>query len=287
MKKLILLLIVPLLVVGCTTKTDNNETRVKELEQKVIDLQSQQASTTAIVPPAPATTSAAITKTVTSKATEKISEPAPASKSQYDSLASITVKAAICPENTWRPDNNTDDICLCNGGYILNNDKNGCIKATNSATVQTQQPVKTNDQICQDSYGSNSSWSGTTNSTGNIICYCKSGYAWNEQRTSCVVTPIKIDDSVIKIAKCEAEKTEQAQMYQRVEDAAKQMTYTNTLKELDTTDPCGNAFTPEAISICIQGHANLARSIAIESYNKMHNENLITIQNDYTACLNQ
>lgn len=243
MKKLILLLIFPMLLVGCSATKSPNDVKVQELEQKIITLQSQQASTTNIISPATSTPITTI-ETITSKASENISKTA----------------------STPKPKDDTSETPA----------------------------IKSNDQICQDNYGLNSGWNGTRGSNGGLNCDCKSGYAWNTQRTGCVnpsttpaQQPIKTESPEIKIAKCEAEKTQLAQTYQRVEDAAKQMTYTNTLTELNTSDPCGKAFTPEAISICYNGHATLARSIAIQSYNEMHSKNLMTIQNSYIACLNR
>lgn len=53
-----------------------------------------------------------------------------------------------------------------------------------------RQPVtESNDQICQDDYGTNSVWSGTKNSQGGLICGCASGYTWNSSNTACVSAP--------------------------------------------------------------------------------------------------
>ena len=48
-------------------------------------------------------------------------------------------------------------------------------------------PVMSNDQICQKQYGTNSVYSGQTNSQGGLICSCASGYTWNTGQTACVV----------------------------------------------------------------------------------------------------
>ena len=50
-------------------------------------------------------------------------------------------------------------------------------------------PVKTNDQICQDSYGVNSDWDGTKNDAGELVCDCKTGYQWNQGQTVCTTVP--------------------------------------------------------------------------------------------------
>lgn len=53
--------------------------------------------------------------------------------------------------------------------------------STGSATT----PQETNDQICQDSYGAYSEWSGQTNNSGNPTCGCQSGYSWSGDGASC------------------------------------------------------------------------------------------------------
>ena len=94
------------------------------------------------------------------------------------------------------------------GGIALSKDKNGlCLLGiptwitvtgnyANAGLVQninniiwanhTIVKTKTNEQICQDKYGSNSIWSGTTNSKGGAICDCISGYEFNSSGTECV-----------------------------------------------------------------------------------------------------
>jgi hypothetical protein len=50
-------------------------------------------------------------------------------------------------------------------------------------------PAKTNEQVCQDDFGVNSSWDGTKTTDGRLNCACKIGYSLNDQRTSCVFVP--------------------------------------------------------------------------------------------------
>jgi len=91
------------------------------------------------------------------------------------------------------------------GGIALSKDKNGlCLLGiptwitvtgnyANAGLVQninnilwanhTVFKTRTNEQICQDAYGSNSVWSGTTNSKGGAICGCASGYEFNTSET--------------------------------------------------------------------------------------------------------
>ena len=287
MKKLLLILIIPLFIAGCSATKPPNNVKVQELEQKIIDLQSSQASTTATVPSA--TTSVATIETTTPKTTEKISKSTPAPKPQEETSVISTTKSnnQICQDSygsnsSWNGTSGSNGglNCDCKSGYTWNEQRTNC-------DIAPIVPIKTNDQSCQDSYGSNSNWSGTKSSTGGLNCGCKSGYQWNQERTQCIIVPAKTDDSIIKVAKCEAEKTQQAQMYQRLEEAEKQMTYSNLLAELDSTDPCGKYFEPDAISVCVNGHASLARSETFEFANQQHSKNQITIQNSYIACLSR
>ena len=97
--------------------------------------------------------------------------------------------------------------CKCNSGYESDGSK--CVfkntyinkpvlsspTVSTSPTIPIKIPIvktKSNDQICQDSYGINSNWGGTKNNNGGLICGCKSGYLWNEQKTSCIMDYNKI-----------------------------------------------------------------------------------------------
>ncbi|MCX6722677.1 MAG: hypothetical protein NT094_01240 [Candidatus Staskawiczbacteria bacterium] len=84
------------------------------------------------------------------------------------------VSKNTCPLNSHT---STTDItkCTCDIGYQSNPTKDACILA----------PVKTNDQLCRDSFGVNAGWDGTTVSSGSPNCICQSGYVWNTGRTSC------------------------------------------------------------------------------------------------------
>ncbi len=57
-----------------------------------------------------------------------------------------------------------------------------------AAITPPAQPPTTlsNDQICQNQYGTNSDWAGTTDSQGRLVCGCVSGYTWNTGNTACV-----------------------------------------------------------------------------------------------------
>jgi len=49
--------------------------------------------------------------------------------------------------------------------------------------------VKTNNQICKDTFGSHSYSTGVKNAADEPICDCQDGYIWNSTQTSCVVAP--------------------------------------------------------------------------------------------------
>ena len=63
----------------------------------------------------------------------------------------------------------------------------GYINKINLGENKVTVPEKTNNQICEDSYGFNSVYSGQKNSKGGPVCDCKNGYEWNSNNTSCVL----------------------------------------------------------------------------------------------------
>jgi len=79
---------------------------------------------------------------------------------------------------------------LCNGDYY-----NQCPSGQDFVCPSTGKAYcdtpKTNDQKCEDSWGSNSSYTGQKNTNGGLICGCKNGYGWNGTQTSCVVIQVK------------------------------------------------------------------------------------------------
>lgn len=70
-------------------------------------------------------------------------------------------------------------MCQCNTGYQPNLTKDGCVLA----------PVKSNTQVCQDSFGINVEWDGTNAANGDLNCNCKTGYIWNTGRSACILPP--------------------------------------------------------------------------------------------------
>jgi len=60
-------------------------------------------------------------------------------------------------------------------------------------STQTSVPTlpKSDNQICSDTYGVNSSYTGQRGTNGGPICGCNTGYQWNSGQTSCVAVPAK------------------------------------------------------------------------------------------------
>ena len=70
--------------------------------------------------------------------------------------------------------------CSCKSGFQFEHGNSGqCIAI----------PTKTNDQICQDSFGLKSNWDGTKNNQGGLNCSCQNGYQFNQGQTQCVSIP--------------------------------------------------------------------------------------------------
>ncbi len=62
------------------------------------------------------------------------------------------------------------------------------------AAVAASTPQETNDQVCQDNYGSNSQFDGNTASDGTPYCDCKSGYEWDGSGDACA-TQVSLQQS--------------------------------------------------------------------------------------------
>lgn len=91
----------------------------------------------------------------------------------------IPPTTTTCPLNSYA----SGGSCYCSVGYQLSSDKASCVVT----------PVKTNDQICQDSFGINSIWIGTKNDNGTLNCNCKIGYEWDSvNKSSCVVHVVPV-----------------------------------------------------------------------------------------------
>ncbi|OGG53828.1 hypothetical protein A2851_01390 [Candidatus Kaiserbacteria bacterium RIFCSPHIGHO2_01_FULL_53_29] len=86
--------------------------------------------------------------------------------------------------STWseRADSQNALICDCLSGYVWNSNKTACV------FVQLVLP-KTNNQLCQDSYGKHSVWHGTMNAEGGAVCDCATGYKWNDGQAACIAIP--------------------------------------------------------------------------------------------------
>ena len=75
-----------------------------------------------------------------------------------------------CPANS-SPSLTDLTKCSCNSGYQINPSKDACVVV----------PVKSNEQLCKEQFGSNA-----MESINRGSCICESGYKWNETQTSCV-----------------------------------------------------------------------------------------------------
>jgi len=63
-----------------------------------------------------------------------------------------------------------------------------------TGTLVKMPHVNNNNQVCQDSFGLNSEWTGEIDNTDNtLICDCKTGYEWNTNQTYCIV-PLTFDE---------------------------------------------------------------------------------------------
>jgi len=78
------------------------------------------------------------------------------------------------------------------GSVVLNPNVSIITKPTVNLSVpdsmiqnSDSEPVITNDQKCQNSYGSNSVFSGKKDKTGGIICDCNASSYWNQDQTKC------------------------------------------------------------------------------------------------------
>lgn len=91
--------------------------------------------------------------------------------------------------------------CGCKKGYSWNSAATACVD-------ESAIPVKTNDQICRESYGVNSNWNTINDEGGHvqvsisdplkkeITCGCVSGYKWNGSLfNACVVIPKKVAET--------------------------------------------------------------------------------------------
>lgn len=84
--------------------------------------------------------------------------------------------------------------CTCNTGYISSSDSKSCIATTTTVVTQVA-PVKSQDQLCKDTYGPNSIDSNDEN-----ICKCSTGYQLNQSKTQCIPFPVNTSDKQIMIS---------------------------------------------------------------------------------------
>jgi hypothetical protein len=102
----------------------------------------------------------------------------------YSYTSGYSASLNNCPINSHAsPSDSTK--CQCDVGFQPNLAKDGC----------TTIPVKTNDQVCQDSFGLNSNWAGTKTNDGQLNCDCQIGYQFNDTKTACVFIAVNKDTS--------------------------------------------------------------------------------------------
>jgi S1-C subfamily serine protease len=75
-------------------------------------------------------------------------------------------------------------VCGCDTGYKWNSAQTACVVI----------PEETNDQKCQDQYGTYSDWSGQTDSNGRPTCDCQTGYSWDGSGNECA-TQVSLNQS--------------------------------------------------------------------------------------------
>lgn len=92
-------------------------------------------------------------------------------------------------------------VCGCSNGYEWNSNGSSCteIKTVNmmpslcsaaGLVVSKNNKCVTKTESCQEYYGINSVWNGTTNAQGGLVCGCSVGYEWSQDGGSCVATPV-------------------------------------------------------------------------------------------------
>jgi len=109
--------------------------------------------------------------------------------------------------------NPSDQLCYCKEGYQFNQSKTQCIErpcVTNAQKigeictckegyVMRDDQCITHTEDCRRQFGNNINY-GVKSDNDSSICYCKSGYKWNTERTSCIlidIIPTKTSSAVI------------------------------------------------------------------------------------------
>lgn len=95
------------------------------------------------------------------------------------------IKSTLCPINSTLKD---DNRCYCNTGYEINAIKDACVlkQTCSEGYVLKGDTCITYTQDCTNVYGQNT-YGQKGESKGNSLCYCASGYKWNDGKTSCIL----------------------------------------------------------------------------------------------------
>ncbi|MGB2580710.1 MAG: hypothetical protein WBC83_03370 [Minisyncoccia bacterium] len=104
------------------------------------------------------------------------------SRSVESGISADVLSEATCMLRQNAQWNKTTKSCACPSGYAEKEIGGDCF------VKKVDQPVKTNDQICQDKW-KNTVWNEKRND-----CDCATGYNWNG--SSCVVVPVKTNDQI-------------------------------------------------------------------------------------------
>ena len=110
-----------------------------------------------------------------------------------DDNTACILNIASCPENSTM---SADESCYCDDGYISNDTNDGCEEqlVCNSGYVLVDNDCITHTKDCQNYYGENV-YGTAGDADSNSLCYCSSGYTWNDSHTSCEEYVTEIADT--------------------------------------------------------------------------------------------
>ncbi|MCX6753728.1 MAG: hypothetical protein NTV03_01585 [Candidatus Nomurabacteria bacterium] len=141
--------------------------------------------------------------------------------------------------------------CSSNQGYSATNGvscSNTNVPITPIKKIETNQSTCTsgysknaldqcieNNQLCKNDFGGNTKWGGKVNNKNGPVCDCVTGYVWNKEGTTCLISQIKKLDVVtpIKIEKTQNEAKEDTPNISKVDPVIlNQEVVTNTTTEV-------------------------------------------------------
>lgn len=126
------------------------------------------------------TSTTTISKILDNKSSQPVkTSTTPEVKNKKISKPSIPVTDILLPPKEILPKGT-----LCNGTYYADCPSGTTFICPNGAVGYCQAP-KSDQQICEDSYGINSLSTGEKNSNGGPVCGCKAGSFWNSSQNTC------------------------------------------------------------------------------------------------------